>query len=212
MFTGIVEEVGTIANITNDGISSSFKVQGSKVIENTKVGDSISTNGVCLTVTKMENRFFYVDVMAETLRTSALGQLKMGSKVNLERALFLDTRIGGHIVSGHIDGTGTVKSIGVEGNANWITIEAKDELLKYMITKGSIAVDGISLTIARLNKTSFEVSIIPHTSGETALLLKKVGDKVNLECDVIGKYLERLMGYNKKNDITFELLKENGFA
>lgn len=215
MFTGIVEEIGRIANIKLGEKSSQLKISGNKVLLETKIGDSICTNGVCLTVTHIDKDSFFVDVMAESLRRSSLGKLKIGDEVNLERAICLSTRLGGHIVSGHIDGTGIIKSIIKEDNAVWITIEADSCILKYIVLKGSIAIDGISLTVAYVDEKMFKVSIIPHTADETTLLNKNIGDSLNLECDVIGKYVEKLLNFNSKNknssNISEDFLKENGF-
>lgn len=216
MFTGIVEEIGEIKGIKNGEKSSNLIVKADKVLDKTKIGDSICTNGVCLTVTDINGDSFEADVMAETLRRSNLGKLSIGSKVNLERALSLETRLGGHIVSGHIDGIGEVISLVKEDNATWVSIKASKELLKYIVFKGSIAIDGISLTVAYVDSEIFKVSIIPHTGDETILLKKKCGETVNLECDVIGKYVEKLLGLvskeeSKKSSISEEFLRENGF-
>lgn len=217
MFTGIVEEIGTIQNITKDNQSGKLKIKAEKVLEDTKIGDSIAVNGVCLTVTGLDSQSFTADVMPETLRMSNLGELGSGSKVDLERAMSANGRFGGHLVSGHIDGTGIIKKKRKEGNATWVTIEAGPELLKYIIQKGSITIDGISLTVAELNDNSFSVSLIPHTGEETILLEKNVGDKVNLENDVVGKYIERLMNFTdsdstqSKSGITMDFLIQNGF-
>lgn len=216
MFTGIIEEVGVVKNIVIGSEESKITISASKVIKETKVGDSISTNGVCLTVTKILEGSFEADIMNETFRRSNLGVLKARNHVNLERALTLSSRLGGHIVSGHIDGTGTITDITKEDNAVWITIGADDEILRYIVTKGSIAIDGISLTVAYVDKSVFKVSIIPHTGEETTLLTKKTGEKVNLECDVISKYVERLLGIEEKNEkkktnIDMDFLKNNGF-
>ena len=215
MFTGIVEEIGLIESIKNGEKSSKITIKGSKVLEDTKIGDSIATNGVCLTVTKLQDNKFEVDVMAETLRKSNLGSLSVGSRVNLERALNLQSRLGGHIVSGHIDGVGRIISFVKEDNAIWVTIEASEEILKYVIYKGSITIDGISLTVAYVDNIRFKVSIIPHTATETTLLNKRPSEYVNLECDLIGKYVEKLMGLNlekNKSNISKEFLRENGFV
>lgn len=199
MFTGIIEEKGELCDVKIAGISGSIKIKAKKVLEKTKLGDSIAVNGVCLTVTQMGNDFFCADVMAETLRRSSLGKLSKGDKVNLERAMPSDGRFGGHIVSGHIDGTGTICKIKVEGNATWIYINASKEILNLIVEKGSIAIDGISLTVASVSEKDFAVSIIPHTASETTLLDKKVGDCVNLENDVIGKYVQKLILGNVQN-------------
>lgn len=217
MFTGIIEELGVIQEIKKGSKSSKLLIKANKVLEETKVGDSICTNGVCLTVTDLKINSFEADIMAETLRRSNLGDLKVGSKVNLERALTLQSRLGGHIVSGHIDGTGEVISLVKEDNATWVTIKTTNDILRYIVLKGSITIDGISLTVAYVDDKSFKVSIIPHTAQETTLLNKTNGDTVNLECDVISKYVEKLMGfapmdkYNESASITEEFLKINGF-
>ncbi len=215
MFTGIVEEVGSIAGIERGAKSAKLNISAKTVLEGTKLGDSIAVNGVCLTVTDMANGRFSADVMAETLRRSSLGALSVGSKVNLERAMAADGRFGGHIVSGHIDATGTVKSLVREDNAVWVTIEAKASVLRYIVEKGSIAIDGISLTVAYVDESCFKVSIIPHTAKETTLLQKKAGDIVNLECDVIAKYIEKLMKPAKEekqeSGITMDFLMKHGF-
>lgn len=217
MFTGIIEEVGVIRGIQPGAKSSRLTISAKKVLEGTKVGDSICTSGVCLTATTVNGDSFTVDVMAETMRRTKLGLLKVGSEVNLERALCLSTRLGGHIVSGHIDGTGTITNMEREDNAVWVTIAASPQILRYVIEKGSIAIDGISLTVATVSDSSFQVSIIPHTGAETTLLRQKVGDSVNLECDLIGKYVEKLLGMApqkeqpKENVVTEAFLAEHGF-
>ena len=216
MFTGLVEEIGTIENIIKGAKSAQITINASKVLEDVKLGDSISTNGVCLTVIKFTRNSFTVDVMPETMRRSNLKNLKHGSRVNLERALRLGDRLGGHIVSGHIDGVGFIKSVEEEDNATWVAIESSGDILKYVIEKGSIAIDGTSLTVAYVDNISFKVSIIPMTRDETTLLSKKVGEEVNLECDMVGKYIERLTMFKqaetKKSSININFLKENGFA
>lgn len=224
MFTGIVEEMGIVKSIARGSKSAVLTVEAGKVLERTQIGDSIAVNGVCLTVTTMTNREFTADVMAETLRRSSLGSLGRGSRVNLERAMAANGRFGGHIVSGHIDGTGTIAAMKQEDNAVWVTIDASDVLLKYIVEKGSIAIDGISLTVATVTEGSFSVSLIPHTGAQTTLLSKKPGDIVNLENDIVGKYVERLMHFEgrygqedgrdspeKSSGITLDFLAENGF-
>lgn len=215
MFTGIVEEIGEVKKIEGGSVSSTIYIGCSKVLKDVKLGDSICTNGVCLTVVDILENEFKADVMAETLRRSSLGELDVGSKVNLERALTFQSRLGGHIVSGHIDGTGKIVSFEREDNAVWITISVKKDILKYVILKGSIAIDGVSLTVAYVDDSVFKVSIIPHTAKETILLNKYVGSKVNLECDLIGKYVEKLLLFNnrenEKKDINKDFLIENGF-
>ena len=199
MFTGIVEEKGSVLRIESAGAGKRLMIRAKKVLEGLKLGDSIATNGVCLTVTDFDSEVFGVDVMPETMRQSNLGALRPGSEVNLERALTLETRLGGHIVSGHIDGMGRIRSFKREDNAIWLTVETAPELLRYMIDRGSVAVDGVSLTIARLDTDSFAVSLIPLTAAETTLLTKREGDYLNLECDLIGKYVERLLGLDGKS-------------
>jgi len=217
VFTGIIEEMGTIRAIKHGTKSSVLSIGASRVLEDTKLGDSICTNGVCLTVVKIGTDTFDADVMAESIRRTNLGDLKTGDKVNLERALRLCDRLGGHIVSGHVDGTGKVQSLVREDNAVWVTIEAKPEILRYIIEKGSITIDGISLTVAYVDNEVFKVSIIPHTGAETTLLKKKAGDKVNLENDLIGKYVEKLIsgGGNEpepvKEKINEDYLRKFGF-
>lgn len=215
MFTGIVEEVGTVRTVQRTGTSSFIEIQAKKVLEDVHLGDSIAVNGVCLTVTSFTGDFFRADVMNETLSRSSLGTLKNGSPVDLERAMTAGGRFGGHIVSGHIDGTGTITDIKKDGIAHWYTVTAPAEILRYIVEKGSIAIDGISLTVAKVTETSFSVSIIPHTAAETVLSYKKPGDIVNLENDIIGKYVEKLMRpaptEKTESGITMEFLAKNGF-
>lgn len=217
MFTGIIEEMGTVKSIKKGEKSLRIKIKGQKVLQGTRIGDSIATNGICLTVTKIENDSFEADVMSESLERTNIGTATPGSYVNLERALNLETRLGGHIVSGHIDGTGQISEFRRDDNAVWMTIETKPEVLRYIIEKGSIAVDGVSLTVALVEDRSFQVSIILHTGEETGLLRKRPGDSVNLECDMIGKYVEKLLGISstkpsqESSRITQTYLKENGF-
>lgn len=215
MFTGIVEEIGTINSIFQNRENARIKIDANKVLEDVNLGDSICTNGVCLTVTEYDSKSFTVDVMGETLRRSNLGELKKGDKVNLERALALGGRFGGHIVSGHIDGVGVIREFANEGNAIWISIETSNDILKNIVFKGSITIDGVSLTVAYVDDDIFKVCIIPHTQSETILTSKKTGNKVNLECDVIAKYIEKLLmvqeKQEKKKTIDIDFLKENGF-
>ncbi len=185
-------------------------IQASTVLEGTKVGDSIAVNGICLTVTTLDSTSFSADVMPETISKTSLSSIQVGSKVNLERALQLTDRLGGHMVSGHIDGRGTIESILSDGNAIRYTIMAPKSILHYIIEKGSIAIDGISLTVVSVNDHSFEVSVIPHTLQETILPLKKQGDFVNLENDLIGKYVEKLIKKDSPT-ITRDFLLQHGF-
>ena len=216
MFTGIIEEVGTIRSIKKGAKSAIITVEASKVLEDVHLGDSICTNGVCLTVTSFDKNTYSVDVMHETLRRTNLGDLKSGSRVNLERAMAADGRFGGHIVAGHIDGTGVITSMTRDDNAIWIVISTEKSILKYIVNKGSITIDGISLTVAAVDSSSFSVSVIPHTGDNTTLLSKKPGDTVNLETDMIGKYVEKLLHFqaeeeNRSSGITMEFLAEHGF-
>ncbi len=194
MFTGIIEEIGKIKRVSLSGKSGSLEIAANVVLEGTKIGDSIAVNGVCLTVTSLSEASFTADVMAETLRRSSLGSLRAGSSVNLERAMSAQGRFGGHIVSGHIDGTGKISKMKKEENAVWVFIEAKAEILSLIIEKGSVAIDGISLTVVSVTDSEFSVSVIPHTSKETTLLSKKAGDFVNLENDIVAKYVQKLLG------------------
>ncbi len=217
MFTGLIETMGVIQSVKKSEKSLKFSIKVTGVLDDIRIGDSISTNGVCLTVSKLTGTSFEADVMAETIRRSNLGDLKIGSRVNLERALKADSRLGGHIVSGHIDGTGSIVSYEKEDNAFWITIKTTSDILKYIVEKGSVAIDGVSLTVAYVDSGVFKVSIIPHTAQETTLLTKAPGDMVNLECDIIGKYVEKLLGLNRdkeegsKKGVDLDFLRDNGF-
>lgn len=217
MFTGIIEESGIIRQIVLQGSSGQISIRAKKVLEGTRVGDSIAVNGICLTVTSLQADGFTADVMAETIRRSSLSECRAGEAVNLERAMAADGRFGGHIVSGHIDGTGTIVSYKREENAVWVTIETMPEIMQLVVEKGSICIDGISLTVAAVGNLDFQVSVIPHTGEETTLLKKKPGSLVNLENDVIGKYVQKLLGLEPKqksnarsSGITMEFLKEYG--
>ena len=213
MFTGIIEEIGTIKAIQHGSKSACLTVAAEKVLEDMKIGDSINANGVCLTVVSFNKGAFSADAMPETMRRTNLRDLKPGSKVNLERAMKLNDRLGGHIVSGHIDGTSKIRKIWDEDNAVWFTVDTDKPILKYIAEKGSVALDGISLTVARVDDSSFDVSVIPHTLTVTTMLEKKTGDIVNIECDLIAKYLEKVAGFNRdKGDITLEFLAEQGFV
>jgi riboflavin synthase len=182
------------------------------VLEGTALGDSICVNGVCLTVVSMSKTEFSADVATETLSVTNLGELRLGARVNLERALQLSSRVGGHMVSGHVDGVGRIRSKREEGNGWRITIEAPDSVLRYVIRKGSIAIDGISLTVADAERTAFSIAMIPHTAKLTTLGFKNAGDSVNLEVDIIGKYVERLLAGRLEGAVSLDLLKKNGFA
>ncbi len=216
MFTGIVEETGTLRSLSRGSKSCVIHVQCSTVLEDTRIGDSIAVNGICLTVTSMESGGFTADVMNETLSRSSLAQTRPGDPVNLERAMAANGRFGGHIVSGHIDGTGIIREIRDDDNAVWYTVEAPPEILRYVVEKGSIAIDGISLTVARVDDRSFQVSVIPHTRAVTALSSRRVGSPVNLENDIVGKYVEKLMQpapseSGPASGITMEFLAQHGY-
>ena len=214
MFTGIIEEMGTVSRVQRSGSASFIEIQAKKVLEDVHLGDSIAVNGVCLTVTHFSGGVFRADVMNETFSRSSLGSLTTGSPVNLERAMAANGRFGGHIVSGHIDGTGSITDIKNDGIAVWYTVSAAPEILRYIVEKGSIAVDGISLTVAKVTDTSFSVSVIPHTASQTILGTKKTGDTVNLENDIIGKYAEKLMKPAETPEtggITMDFLAKNGY-
>lgn len=215
MFTGIIEELGTVKSLNMSGNSGSINIKAHKVLEKTQIGDSIAVNGICLTVTTLQPDGFTADVMAETVRRSSLGSAKAGDKVNLERAMSAEGRFGGHIVSGHIDGTGTIMEYRKEENAVWVTIGTSAEILELIVEKGSICIDGISLTVAAVSDSDFSVSIIPHTGEETTLLKKKPGDKVNLENDVVGKYVQKLLGLKsqekRESTLTMDMLRDYGF-
>lgn len=207
MFTGIIEEIGTVKSVTRGAKSFTLTVEAKTVLEDTLIGDSIATNGVCLTVTDMHNGTFMADVMPETVNRTSLSQLQKGSKVNLERALTLQKRLGGHIVSGHVDGTGRIARRYNDDNALWLWIECEPSIMRYIVEKGSITIQGISLTVAKVQTGSFAVSLIPHTQEATTLHSAKVGDIVNLENDVIAKYVERLMKGDSAEDSKIDLYR-----
>ena len=213
MFTGIVEEIGIISGIKQGKNSEILTIKAKKVLEDTKIGDSIAVNGICLTVTALSSDSFTADVMHETINRSSLSKLKYGSKVNLERAMPVNGRFGGHIVSGHVDGIGTIINIKPDDNAIWYKIQANQQILKYIVEKGSITIDGISLTVAKVSETDFSISAIPHTVEQTILKEKRQGDTINLETDILAKYIEKLLSHtqNKQSKITKEFLLEHGF-
>ncbi len=218
MFTGIVEELGKLRKIQRGSDSAKLTIEGSVVLNDVRLGDSIAVNGVCLTVVRYNDRFFDVEVMAETLRKTNLEELKPGDLVNLERALRVGDRLGGHIVSGHIDGVGEIVSQQREDIAILTDIRAPAGVMKYVVKKGSVAVDGISLTVVDCTDEMFRVSLIPHTARMTTLGYKKVGDRVNLESDIIGRYVERLMNFRETGrdkgsggPLTLDFLAEKGF-
>ncbi len=212
MFTGIIEETGTLQAVKTGARSSRLTVKASAVLQDTRTGDSICTQGVCLTVTEAGAGFFCADVMPETMKRTTLGLLRPGSPVNLERALKLSDRLGGHLVNGHVDGTGKITGLLEEENAVWITIAADPPVLRYIVEKGSVAIDGISLTVAWVDARSFRVSVIPHTWQVTALSGAKTGDRVNIECDILGKYVEKLCRAGQENGtIDRAFLAENEY-
>ena len=215
MFTGIVEEMDTIRSIRRGAHSAVLSIGAELVLSDLKIGDSVAVNGVCLTATGKDSGGFTADVMHETLNRSSLGTLVPGSRVNLERAMAADGRFGGHIVSGHIDGTGTIAALRKDDNAVWYTVQATPSLLRYIVEKGSVTIDGISLTVATVDANGFSISAIPHTVAVTILSEKRVGDTVNLETDIIGKYVEKLLRPQPETPppggITWDFLAQNGF-
>ena len=215
MFTGIVEEVGKIKKIERNTVSAKLSIEADKVLQEVKEGDSIAVNGICLTVTSFTKNSFTADVMHETMNRTTLGKLKENSPVNLERALSVMGRFGGHMVSGHIDGRGKIVGIEKDDNAVLFTIETTEKILRYIVEKGSIAINGISLTVARVDRKSFTVSVIPHTLRVTSLGSFQKGDEVNLENDIVGKYIEKLLGLScpekKESTLTMDFLIKNGF-
>ncbi|NBI70939.1 riboflavin synthase [Clostridiaceae bacterium] len=220
MFTGIIEEIGSIRSVAAGTHSAVLSVRAERILEDIHTGDSIAVNGVCLTVSSFDRESFTADVMHETLNRSGLGALKKDSPVNLERAMRADGRFGGHIVSGHIDGTGTIIRVRTDDNAVWYTIRAASPVMRYIVEKGSVAIDGISLTVAGVDAESFSVSVIPHTAKQTTLGLRRPGDAVNLENDCVGKYVEKLLGLSgqtgtaagkRTGGLTRAFLAENGF-
>lgn len=216
MFTGIIEEVGTIKRIERGQHSAVLTIHAETVLEGTNIGDSIAVNGICLTVTKLYSDCFCADVMHETLNRSSLSSLSIGSSVNLERAMPANGRFGGHIVAGHVDGIGRICGIRRDDTAVWYTITASADILRYIVEKGSITIDGISLTVADVTPDSFSVSTIPHTVSHTNLSKRHKGDTVNLETDIVGKYIEKLLRPEtletpQKSTLTKELLLRCGF-
>ena len=212
MFTGLVEDTGEIKSVRSSENGLRFKVQTRLPLEDIQQGDSIAIDGVCLTVTGIDNALYF-DVSPETLKRSTLGSKKTGEQVNLERALQLSDRLGGHLVTGHIDGMGKLKSYRQQGEFVEINFTAPENILKYIIEKGSVAIDGISLTVNSCSKNTFSVMIIPHTLDNTTLKSKKIGDMVNIENDIIGKYVEKLLpgNLNQKNRITGDFLERFNF-
>lgn len=215
MFTGLVEEIGILKNITHGTNSLNLTLTAKEVLEDVKLGDSIAVNGVCLTVVNFSKFEFKAQVMPETYQKTNLKTLNIGDKVNLERALKVGDRLGGHILSGHVDGVGKISNIEVKDIAKILTIEADEEILNYLVDKGSVALDGTSLTIIKAFNNNFTISLIPHTQDVTVLGLKQVGSSVNIEVDMLSKYVKKFMTTSKvdenKNDVSMNLLLENGF-
>ena len=215
MFTGIIEELGTVERVTRGRVSAILAIRAEAILSDLKIGDSVAVNGVCLTATSLTGHGFTADVMHETLDRSSLAGLGPGSPVNLERAMAADGRFGGHIVAGHVDGVGTITAIEQDDNAIWFTITAPEQVLRYVVEKGSIAIDGISLTVARVETDRFAVSVIPHTAAVTLLGQRRTGDRVNLESDLVGKYVERLLRpapeEKGQSRLTMEFLTQHGF-
>lgn len=214
MFTGIIEEIGHVQRINQQSRSAQIQIKASKVFSDVAVGDSIAVNGVCLTVVSFDNQHFIADVMPETINKTTLHELKPGSPVNLERALQVGARLGGHIVQGHVDAIGTIVQKQVLEIAIIYRIKTTPELLQFVVPKGSVAIDGISLTVVDVFQDSFTVSLIPHTAHETTLGGKDPGDRVNLESDIIGRYVQHLMGRTSpdmRQDLDVSFLAENGF-
>ncbi len=216
MFTGIIEEIGIVENMIHNSVSSSIKIKANKILTDIHLGDSIAVNGVCLTVTNFTDHTFSADVMNETFNRSSLGSLSKNAVVNLERAMPVNGRFGGHIVSGHIDGIGKIEKISQDGIATWFTISTSKDILHLIVEKGSIAIDGISLTVAKVTEQNFSVSIIPHTSSQTTLSFKKENDIVNLENDMVSKYICKFIHNNNhtpttQSPISLQFLQENGF-
>lgn len=215
MFTGLVEELGTVRQVLPGADSSRLTIGAARVLEGTRAGDSIAVNGVCLTATSLGEGFFTADVMAETLKKTNLGQLRAGERVNLERALRLDDRLGGHLVSGHVDAVGRIRSRRRQDIAVLTTIEAPPDVLRYLVPRGSVAVDGVSLTVVEVGEDWFSVSLIPHTAGVTTLGLKREGARVNLEADMLARYVERLLrawrAPGEKRTLDRDFLAEHGF-
>lgn len=216
MFSGIIETIGAIRSLRKDAKGARIAIEAPGLLNGVRLGDSIALNGVCVTVVDFDERKFEADLSIETLRRTNLGELAVGDGCNLERAMALGERLGGHLVSGHADGVGRIKSRKNEGDSIWLTFEAPVEVMRYVVYKGSIAVDGISLTVAACDGETFSVSIIPHTGEQTTLTDKKDGAAVNLEADLIGKYVEKLLvphiESRSPSGVTMEKLKEQGYA
>lgn len=211
MFTGIIEAIGKVKGVAAGNKSSKLTFSLPEKFDDVHMGDSIAVNGVCLTVCSLNKEEWSADVMPETMKKSGLGELRPGSEVNMERAMAADGRFGGHIVSGHIDGMGTIVKRTADDIAVWFEIRADEKLMRYIVLKGSVTIDGISLTVADVSDNTFKVSVIPHTLAETILYKKVVGGKVNLETDIIAKYVEKLFSKKEQSGINEDFLRDKGF-
>jgi len=213
MFTGIIEDTGTIEAINSSMGSRVLSVKTPFGLENDKAGDSISVNGICLTMTAVNGNMFSADVSEETLKRTNLGELQTGSEVNLERALKVGDRLGGHIVTGHVDGLGRIDKREARGNSLYVRVQAERNILKLIVEKGSVALDGVSLTVNEVGENFFSVNIIPHTSGRTTITSRRSGDNVNIETDILGKYIQKLADSSKeKRGLNLDFLNECGFV
>lgn len=222
MFTGLVEETGVVRSVRRAGHSLQITIGARKVLEGSRIGDSIAVNGVCLTVVALHSDAFTADVMPETYERTNLSQTPAGAPVNLERTMALGDRFGGHIVQGHVDGTGVIRTLKSDEIAVWLTVEAPAAVLRYVVPKGSVGIDGISLTVVDVTEERFRVSLIPHTYAMTAMSQKRPGDRVNLEVDILAKYVERMLTWrqaesneaNTSNEskVTEAFLRQHGFA
>ncbi|HPJ89684.1 MAG TPA: riboflavin synthase [Thermotogota bacterium] len=218
MFTGLIEEIGTIRNIFTEGQSSRLTIRAEKILQGIHYGDSVAVNGVCLTVSEFKGKLLTVDVMPETFRRSTLKNLRVGQPVNLERALKADGRFGGHIVSGHVDGTGIIRECSGDGIAKSLSVQTSESILAHVVFKGSVCLDGVSLTVIDVSEGVFIVSIIPTTREKTTLSAKRPGDELNIECDLIGKYIRNVLlsgrrtAHESKNRIDENFLNRNGFV
>lgn len=211
MFTGLIEVTGIVKKIISNGKGFTLSVQAEKIFDDLKIGDSININGACQTVVSIDKPVFTVETIEETLKKTNLGKLRVNDVVNLERSLKADSRLGGHFVLGHIDTTGTITEIRNLTNSHAIKITFPEEFGKYLVRVGSISIDGISLTVAEVNKNSFTAAIIPHTWQETNLAQKKTGDSVNLEFDILGKYIAKFLGMDSSSKLSEEWLKKLGY-
>jgi len=215
VFSGIVEVLGDVRSMASGDSGARIAIEAGALVEGVKLGDSIAINGACMTVVAFGNSIFEADISPESLRMTNLGDLKAGEKVNLEKALVLGDRLGGHMVTGHIDGMGKIRERKADGDSIWLTVEAPPDVMRYLVFKGSIAIDGISLTVATCDEDSFSIAIIPHTSEHTTLTAKRDGAVVNLEADLIGKYVEKLLFPNAQagaGGVSMDKLKEHGYA